>query len=257
MKPYPLYIFDLDGTLFRGEEPTPGAIETVAELRQRGSWIRFLTNNSSVSRQDLALKLKRIGFEAASDEVYGSAMATAAYLRGRVDWVHVVGEAALISALAEVAELHPNFNRTSSEPQPGAVVAGICRSFDYKMLAEAMEILRDPEIAFIATNTDATYPLAAGALVPGAGAIVSALKTCTGREPFVVGKPNPLMIEMILAETGIAPTDCLVVGDRVDTDIEAGKRAGCDCGLVLCGVTEFPPEGGPFAIIEDVRGLLV
>lgn len=243
-----LVIFDLDGTLFRGEAPTEGAVETVSELRRRGTLVRFLTNNSSKTREELREKLDRLGFRPREDEVYSSAIGCASYLRHHIEWAFVVGERGIRDALEQVEiALTPTEGR-------GAVVVGICRSFDYTMMDRAFQLLRNPEVLFIATNTDATYPLEEGHLVPGAGSIVASLATCSGRSPEVVGKPNPFLIDLILSQAGIAPQDCLVVGDRMETDIEAGRRAGCPTHLVLCGVTAIAPEGQSFS--PNIRGIL-
>lgn len=242
-----LVIFDLDGTLFRGEEPTPFAVETVAELRARGTLIRFLTNNSSRTRADLTAKLAKLGFGAVEDEVYSSAVGTASYLKGHVNAAFVVGETGVKEALAEAGIC-------TSTSEVGAVVVGICRVFTYDLMNEALQHLRNPHVRFIATNTDATYPLEGGHIVPGAGSIVAGIATCAGRAPEVVGKPNPFLVDLILSHAGVAPTDCLVVGDRMETDIEAGHRAGCPTHLVLCGVTHEAPEGQRAS--ANLRGIL-
>lgn len=243
-----LVIFDLDGTLFRGDEPTQGAVETVAALRSRGTLVRFLTNNSSRTRADLTSKLFNLGFGAIEEEVYSSAFGCAALLRNHVDWAFVVGEQGVKEALTGAGI---SLEQTEGR---GAVIVGICRAFDYAMMDAALQHLRRPKTRFIATNTDATYPLEGGHIVPGAGSIVAAIATCSGRAPEIVGKPNPFMIDLILSQAGISPADCLVVGDRMDTDIEAGRRAGCEALLVLCGVTHEAPDGQRSS--PDVRGLL-
>jgi 4-nitrophenyl phosphatase len=117
-----------------------------------------------------------------------------------------------------------------------------------------MRHLLDPQVRFVATNRDATFPIEGGQLVPGAGAIVAALATCAGREPELVGKPDPFLIDWILRDAGVAPGDALVIGDRVETDIEAGQRAGCPVHLVLTGVTTTPPPGVAWS--PDVVGVL-
>jgi 4-nitrophenyl phosphatase len=241
------YILDLDGTLFRGNEALPGAVETVAELRRRGAGIRYLTNNSSLTRSQYAAKLTGMGFEAPEEEVYSSGLGTAAYLRERGHRrAFVVGEPGLHETLRAAGI------ETVEEGADFAVV-GICRSFSYDLLNGAMQaILGGAE--FVATNPDPTYPLEGGRLIPGAGSIVAAVRACSGREPFVVGKPNPFLVELILKEAGLRPEEALVVGDRVDTDLESGRRAGCPTHLVLTGVTKEPPEGVSWS--QDLRGLL-
>lgn len=247
MRRYPLYILDLDGTLFRGTTPIPGAVETVAALRERGAAVRFLTNNSTQTRVEFSEKLQGLGFDAQSYEVYSSAYGAAERLKGRVTRAHVVGEAGLVQELASAG-----IERCDDDVE--AVVVGLCRAFDYGMLTRAMQPLLNPTVEFVATNRDATYPMEHGRLIPGSGAIVASLVTCSGREPATIGKPEPFLIERILEDAGLEPTDALVVGDRVDTDIEAGLRAGCPVHLVLSGVSHLAPEGIPFS--PDVTAIL-
>jgi 4-nitrophenyl phosphatase len=236
MTSFPLYIFDMDGTLFRGSEPLPGAVETVLALRAGGARVRFVTNNSTRSPASYAEKLSRMGFEARANEVYSSALAAAEYLRGSVARAFVVGEEGLTMAL-ENAGVH------AGDVDPEVVVVGLCRAFDYQLMSRAMEHLLNPGVRFVATNRDAAFPIEGRRLIPGAGAIVASLAVCCKREPELVGKPNPLLIEWILRDAGVAPGDALVVGDRVETDIVAGQRAGCSVHLVLSGVTSSPPPG--------------
>jgi phosphoglycolate/pyridoxal phosphate phosphatase family enzyme len=260
MFPYRLYAFDLDGTLYRGEEPIEHTAEIVAALRAQGAQVRFVTNNSGRTREDLAGKLTRMGFEAAPEEVVSSATGTAAYCQEKgIRSAFVVGEPGLVSTLRSVGIVVVNgLANGLTVPQPAvvevdAVIAGICRHFDYPMMDSAMQQLRRG-IPFIATNRDATFPMEGGRFQPGAGSIIAALETCGGVSPFVVGKPNPFLIENILREGGYAPSEVLVVGDRMDTDIECGRRAGCDTFLVLTGVETEVPDGQAGA--ADLRALL-
>ncbi|MEQ1933836.1 MAG: HAD-IIA family hydrolase [Fimbriimonadaceae bacterium] len=247
MRAYPLYIFDLDGTLFRGEEPTPHAVQTLCELRNQGATIRFLTNNSSKTIQFLTDKLQRLGFEAAPEEVMNSAVGTARYLKGKVESAFVIGESGLLEALTAVGI-------SQNEVNPGAVVVGFDRQFSFDVLAQGMAHLRNQECLFVASNPDRSYPLENDVLIPGAGSIVAALETCSSRKATVIGKPNPLLIQMILDDAGVAAQDCLAVGDRPETDIEAGIAAGCDTHLVLCGVTKEAPVGQNYS--ADLSALL-
>ncbi|HEY4016614.1 MAG TPA: HAD-IIA family hydrolase [Polyangiaceae bacterium] len=246
MERYALYILDLDGTLYRGEEPLPAAREALAALRAHGSRVRFLTNNSTRRPEEYAAKLSKMGFQAAPHEMYTSAMAAAETLRGSARSAMVVGEEGLVSALERAGV-------TTGGDRPDAVVVGLCRTFDYAMMSQAMQHLLRPDVRFVATNGDLTFPLEGGRLIPGSGAIVRAIASCAGREPEVVGKPNPYAIECILREAGVAAADTLVVGDRMETDIAAGRRAGCAVHLVLTGVTRSAPEGVPWS--EDLSVL--
>lgn len=243
---YPLYIFDLDGTLFRGEEPIPGAADALKRLREAGPKIRYLTNNSGLTKASYVQKLTRLGFQVEESEVYSSATGAAALLtqRGFGD-VFVVGEPGLHQTLSEagIDVLNsPSPNEDSPLRSAQAVVVGICKSFNYDLLNEALQELL-VGAHFFATNTDATYPMEGGRVIPGAGSIVAAVQTCCGRAPEVIGKPEPFLIKLILDEAGVEPGDALAVGDRVETDILAGQRAGCNTMLVLTGVTNEAPPG--------------
>lgn len=230
-----LAIFDLDGTLYRGAEPTPDAVETVRILRNRGVKVRFLTNNSGRSQQEICDKLYAMGFETELNEVYTSAMGAASYCQAKgVRTAFVIGESGLKEALRAAGLVE-------AESSPDAVVAGICRQFTYNLLRDAQRHILGGA-RFIATNTDATYPLEQGRLEPGAGAIIAALTTCTGVNPTTIGKPEPYLIQTILDDCGLKPTEALVVGDRIETDILAGQRAGCQVHLVMCGTTTVAPD---------------
>jgi len=254
-----LYILDLDGTLYRGNEVLPYAVETVSELRRRGALIRFLTNNSGSTRNSYLEKLTRMGFAPLDLEIYSSGIGTARYcVEVGIKKVFAVGEAGLVRTLREggldVVNAGPDaivFANTKDRAE--AVVAGIHRSFTYPILNGALQQVVGGA-RLIATNADATYPVEDGRVQPGAGAIVASLEKCSGSEAFVVGKPNPFLIEMILRDANVGAEDCLVVGDRYETDIESGKRAGCETHLVLTGVTQTAPEGQRWS--ADLRGLL-
>lgn len=240
-----LYVFDLDGTLYRGNEPMPGAAECVARLRAAGAAVRFLTNNSSALPSDVALKLENLGVQAMSGEVRTSAMTAAAFCAAqRLRSLFLVGEAGLAAAIAAAGLATVEDGQTAE-----AVLVGICRSFNYELLDRAMQhVLGGARL--IATNSDATYPLEGGRLAPGAGSMVAALEACTGVKAQVLGKPEPDGLLQLIGEAGVEPAATMVVGDRLETDIEAGRRAGCETFLVLTGVSaELPPRqrGGTLA----------
>lgn len=248
MRSYPLYIFDLDGTLFRGKEPIPYAVETVNLLAARGSMIRYVSNNSSQSRASFAEKLSNMGYPAVPESVVSSALGAAKLAASQgVRSVFVVGEQGLVETLSESGIV-----AVSSMQQAEAVVVGICWDFTYAWLNDALQQLIGGA-RLIATNRDATYPIEHGQVKPGAGSIVAAIEACSGKSAQSVGKPDPFLIQMILDETGIAPKDTLVVGDRYETDVVSGEAAGCDTLLVLSGVTKEPIAGQPWC--HDLRVL--
>ena len=260
MKRYRLYILDLDGTLYRGAEPVSHAVETVSALRREGALIRFLTNNSGETRRFCVGKLNAMGYEAKPEEVFSTATGVAQLCREEsIGTVFAVGEPGLIETLSEegveVLNAGPGCMATpGAGGQAAAVIVGVCRSFTYALLEAAMQQLLHGA-RFIATNTDNSYPLEGGRLQPGAGSMVAALATCSKREPeVVVGKPNPLMVWQIARSAGVAMSEVLCVGDRMETDILSGGNAGCDTHLVLTGVTGVAPEGQSWS--DDLRGLL-
>jgi 4-nitrophenyl phosphatase len=240
-----LYVFDLDGTLYRGAEAIPGAASAVRELLRRGAMVRYLTNNSSLRVETQSAKLEKMGFPAPPEWITTSSMGAAGFLRGKVRSAVIVGHEGIRKPLAEVG---------IEEGDGEAVVVGIDREISYSKLDRALQTLLNPDSFFVATNRDATYPMEGSRLAPGAGTVVAALEACSGRKATVVGKPEPFLVEMILQETGIQPADTLIVGDRYETDIEAGIRAGCPVMMVLSGVSENAPEGGP--VCPDVTSLV-
>lgn len=236
MRAYGLYILDLDGTLYRGRDPIPGAGDTVAELKRRGALVRFLTNNSSQTPEAQSAKLTQMGIDAWPHEIATSAIGAAQYLKdAKLGSAFVVGEPGLVAVLEDAGI------ETKGEVNE-AVVVGICRDFTYDLMNQAMQRIRHGA-RFIATNPDATYPLEGDRQIPGAGAVVAAIQTCTGETPVVIGKPNPYLVRMLMTQTGVGPEDTIVVGDRVETDMLAGRAAGCDTLIVLTGVTKEAPEG--------------
>jgi 4-nitrophenyl phosphatase len=242
-----LAIFDLDGTLYRGDEALPDAVEVLNELHRRGVVVRYVTNNSSKTVAQTAEKLLGMGFRVENGDVMTSALATARALTAeghQTAWT--VGEAGL-NATLEAAGI------TITKESPDALVVGICRSFTYEVLDEAMQVGRGGA-AFYATNRDATYPYEKGRFGPGAGTMVAALETALGRSPVTIGKPEPTMILDLIQGAGVLPSETLVVGDRLDTDIEAGLRAGTQVHLVLTGVATEAPAGVPSS--PDLRALI-
>jgi glycerol 3-phosphatase-2 len=228
---YDTILFDLDGVLYRGADAVPGAAGTVSALRSLGKRIAFVTNNSSRTPDAIAQHLRSLGIDARADEVETSALATAALLRSRaVASAFVVGGEGLRAAMrsAGVALVERGGDRAD------AVVVGIDPSFTYADLVTGTWLVRGGA-ALIASNADATYPAADGLILPGAGAIVAALETSSGETAEVVGKPNgPIFLEALRRAGGNRP---LVVGDRLDSDIEGARRLGWDSALILTGIS--------------------
>ena len=247
MKPYGLYLLDLDGTVYRGNQVVPNAGQVVGELLRREAQVRYFTNNSAARPVQVSAILNHMGVPCKPEWVFSTGQLAARVCLDRgFRRVFVVGEEGLVQTLAQ--------SRVPvGEDSPDAVVVGICRSFTYDMLDRAANYIRSGS-AFIATNRDATYPLEAGRLQPGSGAIVAAIEVASGKQPEVLGKPFADLALLAIESAGVALADTLVVGDRLDTDIACGVAAGCDTFLVLTGVESAVPAGqagGP-----DLKSLL-
>ncbi|PRX46222.1 HAD superfamily hydrolase (TIGR01450 family) [Prauserella shujinwangii] len=224
-------LLDLDGTVYHGARPIPSAAESIARVRELGTPVRFVTNNASKSPGAVAAHLRGLGVAAEAAEVSTSAQAAARLLRERIApgaAVLVVGTEAL-AAEVEAAGLRPV--RQASD-DVAAVVQGHSPDTAWADLAEACLRIRAGAV-WVACNADATLPTERGQL-PGNGAMVAALRAATGREPDVAGKPRAPLFRTAAESAGArAP---LVVGDRLDTDIEGAAAAGLAALAVLTGV---------------------
>ncbi|MCH7904276.1 MAG: HAD-IIA family hydrolase [Armatimonadetes bacterium] len=248
MKQYELYIFDLDGTVYLGNDPAPHAPDVIAQLVERGSLVRYLTNSSAVEPEAVCEKLAEMGIPCRPEWVFTSGLLAARVCRERgYRTVHVVGEAPLTQAI-EAAGL-----TVVEDGKADVVLVGLCRHIDYEILDRALQCLLAGAV-LLATNRDITYPVEGGAVRPGAGSIVAAVETSAGVTAEVLGKPSGRMVEQILKACDCQKENALVVGDRVETDIASGRAAGCDTWLVLSGVTNETVGGTGCS--ADLRGLL-
>ena len=246
----PVVCCDLDGVLWRGDEPILRSADAVTALRAQGLRVAFLSNNSSLTVSDVIAKLARCGVAAEPDQVLTSALAAAELLHGSLP----AGAEVLTCAGPGVTEaLHAVGLRTVDRPPAAAVVVGFHRDFDFEALDRTSQAIRDGA-RFVATNLDATYPIAGG-LLPGAGAIVAAIATAAGATPEVAGKPSPAMAELVRHRLG---RQGMVVGDRPSTDGALADELGWPFALVLSGVTgRVAPPGGetvpdpPPAVVGD------
>ena len=226
-------VMDMDGVLYRGDHPLPGAIDTLNTLRAKGVRVAFLTNNASRHREELAARMSRLGFACETKDVWGSAYITALYLSRHAPEARVflVGTAGMRREMQEagvgVVPTHEGATH---------VVAGLDMTLTYEKLARAHYAVCNGA-TFIATNLDATFPDSPTTTTPGGGALVAALITSTGVAPLVIGKPRPTGLELIAASWGVSAGDVAVVGDRLDTDIAAANAFGCLSVLVLTGVS--------------------
>ena len=229
-------LIDLDGVVYTGRLPIPGAAEFLAEARQRRLPFLLVTNNSTTSPTAVAERLVGMGIPAESYDVLTSAEAAAAYLKSEdkaTGPVLVVGEDGLREEVVKQGLALANDGEA-----PAWVLVGLDRTFDYHKLTAATAAIR-AGARFVATNVDASLPVEGGALLPGAGSIVAAIRTASGKEPVVLGKPEPGLFHRGLERLGnLAPDQVAMIGDRLDTDIDGGLRAGLRTILVLTGVSK-------------------
>lgn len=274
MSPLPdivrLVIFDLDGVIYRGAEPVPGASELVAEMHRHGVLVRFATNNSMVAREGYVERLAAMGIRTTTEEVVTSTSATVEHLRRHEPAVRSVLAIGADGMRQELIAAGLSVTMASDEVPgaPGgaltrrfdAVIVGLDPELDYARLAVAMRAVADGA-RLIATNADARYPTAEGFL-PGAGSIVAALATATAMVPQVIGKPSPAMFEAILESSGVRAGDAVVIGDNPDADIVGARRAGCASILVLTGVADaqsaeaLTGERRPDAVAADPAAVI-
>jgi len=250
------FLLDCDGVIWEGNRLLDGAKQTLDLLRHLGKRLIFVTNNSTLSRQQYLKKFEKLRLHAQQDEIFGSSRVLAYYLRHVLHFpqhekVYVVGQNGIMEELvAEGIQCFTDEAEEMTRPvEPselahiqrddtvGAVVIGFDIQVNYRKLARAFTYLTNPKCQFIATNTDATYPYA-GSVFPGTGAIVASLEKATGRTPVVVGKPCSIMMDYIVQKIHLDRAKTCMIGDRLDTDILFGLNGGMHTMLVLTGVTK-------------------
>jgi len=248
------YIFDLDGVVYAGHRPIPGARDFISKLRKKGVAIRFLSNASFRSRRTIARQLSSMGIKCTEREVINSGYAAAEYIKKRFGKcrVFVVGESDLAREL-ERAGLR------TGKRGARAVLSGLDRHMTYEKLSDALDLLRTGA-TFLACNSDATYP-SEKKLMPGAGAMLGALERSSKRRALIIGKPNLFIMRMCLRSMGLRAGEVAVVGDRLETDILLANKAGAFSILVLTGVCSRRAAQRargklkPKLIVKDLRSL--
>ncbi len=248
------FIFDLDGVIWRGESAIVGAAASVERLKQLGKRCFYATNNSSRAPHWFIERLGSMGIEAQIEDVVTSATATASFIQREFGTprVFVVGEDGVQHLLRKAGATVFTVENATQTSAVEVVVAGIDRQFNYEKLKLAQAfILKGAR--FIATNRDATFPVENG-VVPGAGSIVAAIAVASGVEPLSMGKPEPAMLLEILKGFALSAENVAMIGDRLDTDIACGARAGIGTILVGTGVTSL--EEGRQASGEEKPDLM-
>jgi NagD protein len=228
------FIFDLDGTVYLGERVLPGAVETLAEIRARGLPCVFISNKPLEPAAAYAAKLTRLGIPATPRDVITSVRVLVAYLQRHAPSarVFVIGEPALHEEM-RAAGIH----LTDEPAHIEYVVAAFDRTFDYRKLNIAFQAIKFHGAHFIATNADASCPVEEGEIPDCAGIIAAIQATTNTAVEFVAGKPSPFILHTAIEQMGVPAPACLVVGDRLETDIAMGRAVGACTALVLTGVT--------------------
>ncbi|MBN1977425.1 MAG: HAD-IIA family hydrolase [Anaerolineae bacterium] len=227
------YVFDLDGTVYLGDALLPGAKHAVETLRALGSRVVFLSNKPLETRADYAAKLTRLGIPTSPDEVINSSWVMARWLAREAPGaaLFVIGEQPLLDELREAG-----FRLTEEPEEIAFVVASFDRTFEYHKLQVAFDAIR-AGARFVATNADRYCPIPGGGL-PDAAAAIGAIEGCTGvKVEVVVGKPSPITVRAILERLQLPASDCIIIGDRLETDVFMGLEAGMATAVVLTGVT--------------------
>ncbi|MER1958575.1 MAG: TIGR01457 family HAD-type hydrolase [Solibacillus sp.] len=227
---YKAYCFDLDGTIYRGKAGIESAAQFVHELQAQGVEPFYLTNNSSKTRETLQQMLQDIGITAPLTHIYSSSLATAKYVasRSKDKRVNVVGEQGIRTALVEEG-------LTITDEQADILVMGIDRDMTYEKLAKASSYVQNGA-ELIGTNGDIKFPYEDG-FAPGNGSFVNLVANVAGVKPIFVGKPSPVMLQIVADDHGFTKNEMVMVGDNYDTDILCGINFGCDTIHVNTGVT--------------------
>jgi NagD protein len=229
--PVSSWLTDMDGVLVHEEEALPGGSEFVEALQSNGRGFLLLTNNSIFTARDLRARLLASGLNVPEDAIWTSALATAKFLSDQCPGgsAYVIGEVGLTSALH-------NAGFVLTERNPDYVVLGETRTYSFETITRAIRLI-ERGARFIATNPDPSGPSPEGPL-PATGSVAALISRATGREPYYIGKPNPLMMRSALNRIGAHSESTIMVGDRMDTDVIAGLEAGMRTILVLTGSTK-------------------
>ena len=252
-----LFLFDMDGTLYLGEQLFSNTVELLKTIRAQGKQYLFLTNNSSKSVDDYVQKMNRLGVDAEKSDFLTSAQATAGYLFNH----YPNGKIFVAGTSSFCQELRNHGLSVTEEPEKdiACIVCGFDTELTFQKLDYLSRLLLRKEVPFIATNPDLVCPTEYG-FVPDCGSVCEMLFHATGRKPFVIGKPSPLMPQLACQKYGCTPDETLMIGDRLYTDIACGLNANIPTLLVLSGETTAQmaasSEFQANAIMQDIGELL-
>lgn len=227
-----LFLLDMDGTLYLGDDVFPGAVDFIHTLADTGRQYIYLTNNSSRAGTDYITRLQRLGFPCEAENVFTSGMATALYLNQ-----HYAGKPVYLVGTQAFRRELLSYGIPLVEEGAEIVVAGFDTELVYEKLDRAVHYLRRGA-TFIAANPDWVCPMPAGEVLPDCGSICALLTAASGVKPTYIGKPNRNMVDVISAQTGVPNEQICCVGDRLYTDIAVAVNAGAQSVLVMSGETD-------------------
>jgi NagD protein len=252
-RPVETWLTDMDGVLVHEEVPIPGAQEFVKALKSSGLPFLVLTNNSIFTPRDLRARLLGSGIDVPEDAIWTSALATAQFLLDQRPHgtAYVVGEAGLTTALHDIGYV-------MTDRDPDYVVLGETRTYSFEAITKAIRLV-EGGARFLATNPDVSGPSINGTL-PATGSVAALISTATGRKPYFIGKPNPLMMRFALNRLDAHSETTVMIGDRMETDIKSGLEAGLRTVLVTTGSTRpdqvelFPYR--PTQVVDSIADLV-
>ena len=258
-KSYRGVIMDLDGCVYVADRPTHGAVEALEKLRRLGIKTLYVTNNPGKTSEDCAEMLRRMGIRCDAEDFLTVGEATALYIYSRSgrSKVLVITENGVKEYCRRIGH---KLLDLSEWMQAEYVIVGHDHEINYQKLTAGLRAILNGAV-FIGTNPDVTHPGRDG-IEPGSGAIIAPFKAMTGIDPIIIGKPSEIIMDIALEKMEINVENVLVVGDRLDTDVKAGKSIGADTALVLTGITkkddlaEVPEELKPTYVFRDLLELV-
>lgn len=248
LKSKKLFVSDMDGTFYLGDKLLPGSLDFAIKVRDMGARLVFLTNNSSRTPDEYIRKLTKMGVNRELFEVYTSGEATVRFLMEKYP-----GRRVYLLSTPSVREMFHRAGINLVEEDPEVVVLTYDTTIDFGKIRKTALFLRKGA-AYVASHPDINCPTEEG-LVPDVGSFISLFESSTGRKPdWIIGKPSPTILEMLLEDYSQTADGCVIIGDRLYTDIECGLRAGVDAILVLSGETtpEMVSPDHPYIIANDV-----
>ncbi len=228
-----LFLFDMDGTLYLGDRLFDFTIDLLQKIREKGKSYLFITNNSSKSVEDYVVKLRKMGVNATENDFLTSSQATSYYLKKhhREAILYVCGTESLKTELK-----NNGFTISEDLNQVNCIVMGFDTELTFKKLHDVSYLLSTRDLPYIATNPDYVCPTSFGS-VPDCGSVCDMIFNATGKRPLVIGKPEPLMIQLACEKMNVSSENTAVIGDRIYTDVMSGKNAGALSVLVMSGET--------------------